>query len=138
MLIAPAIVFAEPKKDRPDTDIEKAMEKMAGVYRKLRRQAADPAQNAASLKLVGTIKAGATKAWKYTPLKAADLPGPERAAFVENLREKRDEFLVTAGRLEDALKAGNNEEAVRLVAELGKIQKANHQEFRRPEKNDKN
>jgi hypothetical protein len=57
---------------------------------------------------------------------------------VENLREKRDEFLVTAGRLEDAVKAGNNEEAVRLVAELGKIQKANHQEFRRPEKNDKN
>jgi hypothetical protein len=39
----PAIVFAEPKKGRLDTDIGKAMEKMAG----------------------------ATKAWKYPPLKAA-------------------------------------------------------------------
>ena len=138
MLIAPALVCAEPKKDRPDTDIEKAMEKMAGAYRKLRRQVTDPAQNAASLELVATIKAGATEARKYTPLKAADLPEADRAAFVENFRKKLDEFLVTAGRLEDALKAGNNEQAAALVAELGKIQKADHKEFRRPEKDDKN
>ena len=138
MLIAPALVCAEPKKDRPDTDIEKAMEKMAGAYRKLRRQVTDPAQNAASLELVVAIKAGATEARKYTPLKAADLPEAERAAFVENFQKKLDEFLGTAGRLEDALKAGNNEEAARLVAELGKIQKADHKEFRRPEKDDKN
>jgi cytochrome c556 len=138
MLIAPALVCAEPKKDHPDTDIEKAMEKMAGAYRKLRRQVTDPAQNAASLELVATIKAGATEARKYSPLKAADLPGPDRAAFVENFQKKLDEFLGTAGRLEDALKAGNNEEAARLVAELGKIQKADHKEFRRPEKDDKN
>ena len=137
MLIAPAIVFAEPKKDRPDTDIEKAMEKMAGTYRKLRRQVTDPAQNAASLELVVAIKADATEARKYPPLKAADLPEADRAAFVENFREKLDEFLVTAGRLDDALKAGNNEEAAGLVAELGKIQKADHKEFRRPEKDDK-
>jgi len=84
MLIAPAIVFAQPKKDRPDTDIEKAMEMMSGAYRKLRRQVTDPAQNAASLELVATIKAGVTEARKHTPLKAADLPEPERAAFVEN------------------------------------------------------
>ena len=138
MLIAPAIVFAEPKKDRPDTDIEKAMDKMAGAYRKLRRQVTDPAQNAASLELVVAIKAGATEARKYTPLKAADLPEAERAAFVENFQKKLDEFLGTAGRLEDALKAGNNEQAAALVAELGKIQKADHKEFRRPEKDDKN
>ena len=138
MLIAPALVCAEPKKDHPDTDIEKAMEKMAGAYRKLRRQVTDPAQNATSLELVATIKAGATEARKYSPLKAADLPGPERAAFVENFQKKLDEFLDAAGRLEDALKAGNNEEAARLVAELGKIQKADHKEFRRPEKDDKN
>ena len=138
MLIAPALVCAEPKKDHPDTDIEKAMEKMAGAYRKLRRQVTDPAQNATSLELVATIKAGATEARKYSPLKAADLPGPERAAFVENFQKKLDEFLDAAGRLEDALKAGNNEEAARLVAELGKIQKADHNEFRRPEKDDKN
>jgi len=136
MLIAPAIVFAQPKKDRPDTDIEKAMEMMSGAYRKLRRQVTDPAQNAASLELVATIKTGATEARKHTPLKTADLPEPERAAFVENYQKKMDEFLGTVGKLEDALKAGNNDEAARLVAELGKIQKADHQEFRRPEKDE--
>ena len=111
---------------------------MAGAYRKLRRQVTDPAQNAASLELVVAVKAGATEARKYTPLKADDLPEPERVAFVENFQRKMDEFLGTAGRLEDALKAGNNDEAARLVAELGKIQKADHKEFRRPEKDDKN
>jgi cytochrome c556 len=138
MLIAPAIVFAQPKQDRPDTDIEKAMEKMSGAYRKPRRQVTDPAPNAASLELVATIRAGATVARKHTPLKAADLPEQERAALVGNFQKKMDEFLGTVGRLEEALKAGNNDEVARLVAELGKIQKADHKEFRRPEKDDKN
>lgn len=48
-----------------------------------------------------------------------------------------DEYLGTVDKLADALKAGNNDEAARLVAELGKIQKADHKEFRRPEKDDK-
>ena len=34
--------------------------------------------------------------------------------------------------LEAALKAGNNEEAAKAVEELGKLQKSDHKEFRRP------
>lgn len=88
MMVAAAVVFAQPKKERPDTDIGKAMGKMSGAYRKLRRQVTDPAQNAASLELVATIKAGATEARKHTPLKAADLPEQERAALVGNFQKR--------------------------------------------------
>ena len=64
-LLAPVLLFAQPKKDRPDTDIEKDMHKIGRAYRQLRKQVNDPAQNASSLELVAAIKAGALDARPY-------------------------------------------------------------------------
>lgn len=133
-LIAPVLLFAQPKQDRPDTDIEKDMHKIGRAYRQLRKQVNDPAQNASSLELVATIKASAQEAQQYTPLKAADLPEPDRAAFEASFQQKMGTFIDTVGQLEVALKAGNNSEAARLVELLGQLQKTDHKEFRKPEK----
>ncbi len=134
LLLVPAVLSAQPKKDRPDTDIEKAMHQIGKAYRQLRKQVADPAQNASSLELAETIKAGATEARKHTPLKAQDLPEADRAAFVEKFREKMGEFITAVDRLEDALRAGENEEAAKLARQLDDLQKTDHKDFRRPEK----
>lgn len=137
LLLAPAVLFAQPKKDRPDTDIEKDMHKIGRAYRQLRKQVNDPAQNASSLELVAAIKAGALDARTHTPLKAADVPEPDRAAFAAGFQKKMDEFVAAVGQLEEALKAGNNAEAARLAGELDRLQKADHKDFRRPEKDEK-
>ncbi len=134
LLLVPAILAAQPKKDRPDTDIEKAMHQIGKAYRQLRKQVADPAQNASSLELVATIKAGAMEARKYKPLKTGDLPDADRAAFVEDFQKHMGEFIDTVEQLEGALRANKNDEAARLAKELDELQKKNHKEFRRPEK----
>jgi soluble cytochrome b562 len=136
LLLAPVLLFAQPKKDRPDTDIEKDMHKIGRAYRQLRKQVNDPAQNASSLELVATIKASAQEAQKYTPLKAADLPEQDRAAFEASFQQKMGKFIDTVGQLEEAPKTGNNSEAARLAEVLGQLQKTDHKEFRRPEKDE--
>ena len=137
LLLAPAVLFAQPKKDRPDTDIEKDMHKIGRAYRQLRKQVNDPAQNASSLELVAAIKAGALDARTHTPLKAADVPEADRAAFEAGFQKKMDEFVAAVGQLEEALKTGNNTEAARLAGELDRLQKTDDKEFRRPEKDEK-
>lgn len=132
VLIMPATCGAQPKKERPDTDIEKSMHQMGRAFRQLRKQAPDPAQNASSLELVATIKAAATEAQKHTPLKAANLPEQDRAAFAADYRKRMGEFIDMVGRLEEALKAGNNMEAVKLVAALGLTQKKDQKDFQSP------
>jgi soluble cytochrome b562 len=136
LLLVPAIVFAQPKKDRPDTDIEKAMHQIGKAYRQLRKQVADPAQNASSLELAATIRAGAVAAQKHVPLKAQDVAEADRAAFVDDFRRKMGEFIDTVDQLEGALQAGRNDEAVRLTKDLEELQKKDHKEFRRPEKHE--
>ena len=137
LLIAPAVLFAQPKKDRPDTDIEKDMHKIGRAYRQLRKQVNDSAQNASSLELVAAIKAGALDARTHTPLKSGDVPEPDRAAFAASFQKRMDEFVAAVDQLEEALKAGNNAEAARLAGKLDRLQKTDHKEFRRPEKDEK-
>jgi hypothetical protein len=43
------------------------------------------------------------------------------------------ELLATLEKLEAALRAGKNDEAARLVAELGVMQKVGHKAFKRPD-----
>jgi soluble cytochrome b562 len=136
LLFAPAVIFSQPQKDRPDTDIEKDMHKIGRAYRQLRKQVNDPAQNASSLELVAAIRAGALDARAHTPLKAADLPEQDRPAFAVGFQKKMDGFIAAVNQLEEALKAGNNAEAARLAGELDRLQKAGHKDFRRPEKNE--
>src|SRR5512135_2606823 len=103
LLLVSPILLALPKKDRPDTDIEKAMHQIGKAYRQLRKQVADPAQNASSLELAATIRAGAVEARKHTPLKAQDVAETDRAAFEEKFQLKMGEFIDTVDRLENAL-----------------------------------
>jgi len=99
------------------------MEKMGGAFRKLKRQIADPTQNAASLQLVATIRAAAEEASRLTPAKSADVPAADRAKFEADYQAKMKNFTVELGKLE----------AVKLVADLGALQKAGHKEFKRPD-----
>lgn len=134
LLFAPAVLFAQPKKDRPDTPIEKDMHRMAKAFRQLHKQVADPAKNASSIELVAIIRTNATDARTHIPLRAADIPKPKRPAFVADFRQKMGQFLGVLDRLTAALKAGHNDEAVELVKRMEELQKEDHKKFRKPKK----
>lgn len=117
------------EKDHPDTDIEKAMKKMGGAFRKLRGQAKAGAFTPDAVDLVATMKAAATEAAKHDPLKTKEIPEADRAKFVADYKAKMDEFNTTLDSLTEALKAGKTTDAVALVGKLGKLQHSGHEEF---------
>lgn len=130
---APAAAPAAKEK-KPETELTKKMDKMNGAFRKLRRQATDATKNADSLEQVAILKEFATEAVKLEPAKAATIPEADRAKWVADYRAKMKETLATIEKLEAALKAGQNEEAGKLVNELNAQQRAGHKEYRAEEK----
>lgn len=111
--------------DKEETELEKQMDKMGGAFRKLKRQVADASKNEDSLKLVATIKAASADSAKLTPAWK-----PEQK---EKYQAKMKDFNAMVGKLEAALKAGKNDEAVKIADELGAAQKEGHKEFKKPD-----
>lgn len=121
------------KKKADETELGNTMEKINGAWRKLRKQAGDPASNAASLELVATIKAGAEKALTLKPARVEDVPAADRAKFVQDYRQAMKDFLARVGKLEQAFRAGDNAAALDQIQKIGALQKEAHKEFKRPD-----
>ena len=129
-----ALHAQEPKKQpKEETELEGKMEKMGKAWKQLKRQVKDVSKNAESLELVATIRAASEEASKLTPAMAADIPAADRAKFVADYQAGVKKLIVELGKLEAALKADKNDEAVKLVADIGALQKAGHKEFKRPD-----
>jgi hypothetical protein len=131
----PAVAPATAQGDSDEkTDLEVRMDHMGRAYRKLKKQVGDPAQNASSLQLVATMQKAAKEALQFTPAKTADLPADQQAKFVEDFKAgiqgMQDEFT----KLSDALTAGKNDDAIKIVAEIDALEKKDHKEFRKPKK----
>ena len=56
-----------------------------------------------------------------------------RAALVADFQKRMDAFVAAVAKIERALKDGKNDEAGQLFQELGRLQKAGHTDFQRPE-----
>jgi soluble cytochrome b562 len=149
-LLSPALSFAQapaptppagtaapgvaPADDDKKTDLEVRMDRMGKAYRKLKRQVADPTQNDASLQLVATMQAALKEAMDLTPAKTADLPADQQAKFVDDFKAGIKGMQDEVTKLSDALTAGKNDDAVKIVAEIDALEKKDHKEFRKPKK----
>ena len=115
--------------DKEETELGGHMDKMSGAFRKLKRQIADATKNEDSLKLVATIKAESAASTKLTPAWK-----PEQK---KKYQAKMKDFNANVAKLEMALKAGKNDEAAKIAAELGAAQKEGHKEFKKPDEKKK-
>jgi Cytochrome b562 len=138
--LSPAVVFAQdaakPKAEKhshDETPLGETMDKLNGAWRKLRRQAADAAQNPASLELLAIVKAAAEKSLTFTPDLAKDVPADKREKFIAGYQAKMKETIAAFSKLEALLKAGDNPGAVELIAKIATMQKEGHKEYKRPE-----
>jgi soluble cytochrome b562 len=127
---APAAAPGEEKK----TELEERMSKMGKAFRKLRKQVADPAQNASSLELVATMQQAAKESLDLTPEKAADIPEDQKAKFIADFKAGIQGMQDELAKLSDALTAGKNDDAAKIVTEMFELEKKDHKEFRRPPK----
>ena len=134
LALGPVIARAEGAKPKQEeTELGKSMDKMGKAWRKLRKQAADPAQNADSLALLATIQAAAKDNMKYTPDLARDIPADKRDKFIAGYREKMKDVIADFAQVEVALKAGDNKTVVDLLAKIASLQKEGHKEYKRPD-----
>jgi len=134
---APAAAAAQPpgaKADEKKTELEQRMDRIGKAYRKLRKQVADPAQNASSLELIAQIEAAAKEALEFTPEKAEDIPADQRAKFVEDFKAGIHQLQDKFSELQGLVAAGKNDEAAKLVTEITDFEKKSHKEFKRPDK----
>jgi soluble cytochrome b562 len=120
--------------DEKKTDLEMRMGRIGKAFRQLRKQVADPAQNASSLELLARMQAAAKEAAEFTPKKAEDIPADQRAKFEEDFKAGISSLQDLFTKLQGALMAGKNEDAVKIVGDIGDFEKKQHKEFRRPEK----
>ncbi len=127
---APAAPAAAPKEKKTETELSQKMDKMNQAFRKLRRQAGDATKNADSLEQVAMLREYAEASLKLEPFKAGEVPAGDRAKLVEGYQAKLKEFQAGVAKLEAAFKAGQNEEAVKIVQELGAMQKEGHKEYK--------
>jgi soluble cytochrome b562 len=123
----------KPAHKEPETELGKTMEGLNGAWRKVRAQAADPAKNASSVELLGTITAAAEKALTLKPAKVEDLPAADREKFVQDYQKQMKAFLAQLGQLQAAFKANDNAAATALIEKIGALRKESHKEFKRPD-----
>lgn len=128
----PAAAAAPASHEEETTELGEQMDRLSGAFRKLRRQAGDPALNASSLEQLAVMREAAQAAQKFVPAKAADLPEGKRAAFTADYRKQMDRLLALLAGTEAAFKAGDNAAAQKRVEELADLQKASHREYRKP------
>jgi soluble cytochrome b562 len=132
---APADASAPAAAPKPEkTALAKDMDKMNRAFRKLRTQITDATKNDASLALVATMHDAATAAANETPAKAADLPAADQAKFNSDFQSKMQEFLTALDKVTADLKSGDNATAATDVKALGGLERDDHKQFRKPEK----
>lgn len=118
---------------KKETELETAMGKMNGAFRKLRRQITDASKNADSLDQIAKLRAAADESTKLIPALAAEKPEAERAAFVAAYKKQMQQFMASLAPLEAALKANDNAAAEKFVTELDGQKKKGHKEFKKPD-----
>jgi soluble cytochrome b562 len=123
------------KHDEKTTELGERMHRISKAMKKLKGQVSDPASNDASLALVADIRAAAEEALTFKPEKEADLPPDQQAAFQQNYEDGMKQFIAAVDEFAAALKAGDNAQAATLFANLGKIERKDHHEFRKPHDN---
>jgi len=119
--------------DEKKTDIDLRMDKMGKSFRKLRKQVSDPTQNASSIQLLGTMIAAAKEAEAFKPEKTEDVPADQQAKFLSDYVAGLKGMEDALQKVSDALTAGDNAGATKMVADIADLEKKDHKQFRRPE-----
>src|SRR5262245_1274351 len=97
-------VYAQEKKDEPETELGKKMETISGNWRAVKRQITDSSKNADTLKRLGVIKDNMTEAAKLEPALKAEKPAGEQAKFVADYRAKMKEEIEKIDKMIAAVK----------------------------------
>ncbi|QYM80671.1 hypothetical protein K0B96_08745 [Horticoccus luteus] len=136
-LSLPAQEAVSPHAERKTTPLGKEMKEMGKAFRTLGRQIDDASKNAASIKLVATMREAAEASLQYKPEKTADLPAADQAKFVADFQAGVKNLIADLDKLTAALKANDNAAAAATLREIKDDQKKGHKEFKKEHPGDR-
>lgn len=127
MIAAPATVTAEEKEEIKE--IAGHMEVISRNFKKLRRSIQDPAENAASVKLIEEAIVHAKAAMKMEPPLAKDMTGKEKEAFLAGFRKMMEMVVAEFGNMKKALEENRNADAETSYRKLLLLKKDGHEKY---------
>lgn len=125
LLACVSVLFADE-----DTPLEKQMQLMARSMKQLSQQITDPAKNHDSITLIETLKQAAATSMDLKPKKTSSIPAVDQQQFLTEYKAQISKLSEAFNRIEEALKAGKNDQAKTLLSTVGAIKKDGHAKFK--------
>lgn len=120
--------------DDDQTELGAKMEKIGGAWRKVKAQIGDKSMNADTLAKLAIVKENLVAGAKLEPELAKSKSGAEKDKFIADFRAKMKEETEKVDKLIALVKAGNNDEAAKLVGTVDQDQKDAHKAFKKGKK----
>ena len=119
--------------DHAHTEIGEQMEMIGKTFRSLRREARDPANNAASADLVAKMLKGAKASMGHKPSWTSEQPADKQAEFVAGYEKEMKVFVGLLTDLEKAFRTNDNDGAAALIEKLRDQQRSSHKVYKKPD-----
>jgi len=131
LVTAPAMwmLHADAYEDEDESPIVAEMEMINDHYRTLRRQARRNRYDEATVGMVAEMQAAALSAMHMDVPKADDLPDAARQAMTIDFRRDMAVFVKALLDVEIALLEDRNEDAGKLITNLGSMKSDGHKKF---------
>ena len=121
---------AHAQQEKEKTPLGKKMSAMNTAFKAVGRQIDDASKNANTLEKLAVIETNAKAALTLEPEKKAKVPAADQAKFTAGYQAGMKEFIATVQKLQVAIKAGKNVEAVAVYDEMKSMQRSGHKEYR--------
>jgi soluble cytochrome b562 len=106
------------------------MKILANGNRQLTQQVTDSAQQQSSVDLIEKLKKAAQDSKSIDPRMVETVPAADKAKFLADYRAQMDKLSDAFTKIEEAVKAGNYNEAKSLLASVNFIKREGHEKFK--------
>ena len=121
---------AHAQQDEEKTPFGKKMSAMNAAFKAVGRQIDDASKNANTLEQLAIIETNAKAAVTMEPEKQSKVPAAEQAKFQAGYQAGMKELIATVQKLQVAIKAGKNTDAVAVYDAMKGMQRDGHKEYR--------
>jgi soluble cytochrome b562 len=113
-----------------DTPLEKQMQILARGMKQLSVQISDPSKNQDSVALIESLKQAAGISKELKPRKTASIPQADQEQFLTAYKAQIAKLSDAFSQIEEAIKAGKNDQAKTVLATICPIKKEGHSKFK--------
>lgn len=113
-----------------DSPLEKQMQILARGTKQLSAQVNDPSRQQSTVTLIESLRKATFDSQNLEPRKTTTVSQTDRAPFLAAYKTQMQKLADTYGQIEEAVKAGQYDNAKSLLGKLGQLKKEGHEKFK--------